>query len=91
VSPALHAWLHADTSCAHECEPHGNNGDKSPENTEGHYCGVIALQGTLNTVAIIDLPVRAAFQHLDFVALVQEVAEQEQQQPFRARAPPLKS
>jgi hypothetical protein len=97
VSPALHSWLHADSGCAHACEAHGDNAPSSPSSpsspadTEGHFCGVIALQGTIATVAAIDLPTRTSFQHSDLESPAQQVAEQQIEQPFQARAPPLKS
>jgi hypothetical protein len=84
----LHNWVHVYASCTSGCEPHG---DKAPIEAEGHYCAVIALQATLDTVATIDLPARAAFRQLNFAALVQKVSEQESLLPFQARAPPLKS
>lgn len=88
VSPVLHSWLHVDASCASGC---GSHGDEAPIEAEGHYCAVIALQATLDTVATIDLPARAAFLQLNFEVLVQKVSEHESLLPFQARAPPLKS
>lgn len=86
VSPALHSWLHADSSCAHTCETHT---DEAPEDAEGHYCGVIALQGTLHTLALIDLPERTSFERIDFKPFYQLATQQRVDQPFQARAPPI--
>jgi len=85
VSPALHDWMHADSGCASACDSHSEERDEN----EGHYCGVIALQSALNTVATVALPERIAHQRIDLEATFERYTTLHIDRRLRARAPPV--
>lgn len=90
VSPALHDWLHADTDsgCAHECSttPEDSHGES---HTEGHYCGVIALQGTDAPTTALALPERSDHQRIHFESGSEELRTHAPENRLQARAPPI--
>jgi hypothetical protein len=86
VSPALHGWLHADSGCAHEC---GGSHDEEPANADGHYCGVVALQGALATVVPAALPELSNFERLEYELRCERFAAEPIDRHLQARAPPF--
>jgi len=88
VSPALHSWLHADASRESHC--HSEHEDSSSSSSsDGHYCGVIALQSAMTAVETAVLPERTEYQRIDFqAASIRWLSPYIDQRP-RARAPPV--
>lgn len=90
VSPALHGWLHADIApgCAHGC---GTVPDDAPAKSheDGHYCGVIALQGTDAPVIDLTLPERNRYERFHFEPVHERLHAHASQHRLQARAPPI--
>lgn len=91
VSPAMHAWLHADADCAHTCDPHTDQETPASKDTDtsGHYCGVVALQGAIAPTVALVLPERTDFEQIHFSSRSERLTSQKPQRCLRARAPPI--
>lgn len=89
VSPALHSWLHADTNCAHTCGTDTEENPPPQSDATGHYCGVIALQGTVVPAIILELPERSVFERIHFESLSRRLLSHASDLRLQARAPPI--
>lgn len=89
VSPALHSWLHADTFCEHVCDTHPEDTAPAENDPDGHYCGVIALQGGLAPIITVELPERADYERIHFQSQNQRLRSHVSELRLQARAPPI--
>lgn len=93
VNPAMHSWLHAEPGCAHEGMPHNEDAPQEPTDdrphADGHYCGVIALQGGVAPTIVVELPTRTAHQRIHFESHSPRLLSHTNELRLQARAPPI--
>lgn len=90
VSPALHSWLHANTTgCSQGCVAHTEDTPPAQNDADGHYCGVIALQSALATGIVLALPERSEYERIHFQSLSLQLPSQTSELRHQARAPPI--